>query len=74
MPLSQLSPGSTTPFPQAAGQSLSVAALAPGGQHPSPAAACVMRVWVHVALQPLPASVSRVQTSLSVQLCGQAPG
>ena len=34
--LSQVSPGSTTPSPQLAGQSVSVARVAPGGQQPSP--------------------------------------
>ena len=33
---SQASPGSTTPSPQVAGQSVSVACVAPDGQHPSP--------------------------------------
>jgi hypothetical protein len=34
--LSQVSPGSTTPSPHVAGQSVSVACVAPDGQHPSP--------------------------------------
>lgn len=35
-PSSHCSPVSTTPFPQTATQSLSVAALQPARQHPSP--------------------------------------
>jgi hypothetical protein len=39
---SQISPGSTTPFPHVAPQSLSVLALQPDGQQPSPGEQAVM--------------------------------
>ncbi len=41
--LSQVSPGSTTPSPQLAWQSVSVAGVAPGGQQPSPEIGVSMR-------------------------------
>ena len=41
---SQVSPGSTTPFPQVAEQSSSFEALQPDGQQPSPSLHWVMSV------------------------------
>src|SRR5205823_3100328 len=56
-------------------QSLSVAAVQPEGQHPSPLTHVVMTAWTHAAVQvlALPVSVSVVQALPSVQLVGQLP-
>src|SRR5262245_14187720 len=64
---SQSSPGSRILLPHTDLQSLSVFAVAPLGQQPSPALASVMRTFVHSALQlsALPMSLSTVQGSLS---------
>ena len=48
---SQVSPGSTTPLPQLGEQSVSVLALHPAGQQPSPDTHVVIAVWLQVALQ-----------------------
>ena len=48
---SQVSPGSTTPLPQVGEQSVSVLALHPAGQQPSPDTHVVIAVWLQVALQ-----------------------
>jgi hypothetical protein len=66
---SQASEPSFTPLPQRAGQSLSVLALAPGGQQPSLFNGVVIGVCVHAALQfsALPVSTSVVHASLSWQ-------
>ena len=54
---SQVSPVSTTPFPHFGRQSVSLLALHPTGQQPSPATQVVMAVCVqatlHVALLPV---------------------
>ena len=75
-PRSQVSPGSTTPFPQVGEQSGSVVAVAPVGQQPSETlAAIVISVCEQAAVQPLPLRVSLVQARPSSQLAGgQAPG
>lgn len=70
---SQVSPGSTTPSPQRAGQSLSVARVDPARQHPSPEMGAVIGMWTHSAWQALPESRSVVQGSPSSQLTGQLP-
>ena len=67
MPVSQVSPGSTMPFPHTAGQSTSVLALQPVGQQPSlvneqVAGTCVQRVW-----HAIPVTPSTVQASPSLQ-------
>ena len=49
--VSHASPVETTPSPQAAEQSGSVASVAPGGQHMSPAAVIVTGAWSQVASQ-----------------------
>jgi hypothetical protein len=53
IPLSQVSPDSTTPLPQTALQSESLLLLQPAGQQPSPEVQFVMLVWVH-AVSPVP--------------------
>jgi len=75
MPLSQVSPLSTTPLPQPGGQSESLLALQPEAQHPSPSLQVVIRWFEHSAVhsEALPVSVSMVQTSLSLHAAGQAP-
>jgi hypothetical protein len=75
IPLSQDSPFSTRPLPQLAGQSLSLTAVQPPGQQPSPAAQVVMRTWLQVAVQSaaLPVTLSVVHGSVSAQSVGQAP-
>jgi hypothetical protein len=77
MARSQRSPGSTTPSPQTAGQSLSSAASQPGGQQPSPGAhAPIGRVTqraLHAAA--VPSSSTTVQAPSDGQAVGQlAPG
>jgi hypothetical protein len=73
--VSQLSPGSTTPFPHEAEQSSSLFALQPAGQQPSPSAHWETEEWLQEAEQVPPlSSVSVVQGFLSSQLVGQAPG
>src|SRR5262245_35138016 len=75
MPVSQVSPASTAPLPQTAGQSPSLLLVQPGGQQPSPLRHMVTGTVVHVAVQvPALFSVSVVQLSKSLQLVGQAPG
>ena len=66
---SHASAASFTPLPQRAEQSLSVLALAPGGQQPSLFHGVVIGVCVHAALQfsALPVSASAVHASLSWQ-------
>lgn len=63
----------TTPSPQLGLQSLSELESASGGQQPSPFAALVIGVCVHVAVHSAaaPSSLSFVQGSLSSQLVGQ---
>jgi hypothetical protein len=70
---SQVSPFSTTPFPQVGGQSESLLALQPAGQQPSPETQVVMAVWVQATLQValLPVIWSVVQAMLSLQEVGQ---
>jgi hypothetical protein len=70
---SQVSPFSTTPFPQVGGQSESLLALHPAGQQPSPETQVVMAVWVQATLQValLPVIWSVVQAMLSLQEVGQ---
>jgi hypothetical protein len=58
--LSHDSPGSTTPSPQRAGQSVSVALVPPSGQLPSPEVGVVIEVWAHFTVQPLPTRKSLV--------------
>jgi hypothetical protein len=70
---SQVSPGSSTPLSQMAGQSVSVNASPPGGQQPSPSKGAVMSPCVHSVRQAEPLSVSVVHASASSQLVGQAP-
>ncbi len=73
---SQVSPGSTTPSPQVAEQSLSTVASQPTGQHPSPSSHTEMGAELQATLQlvALPVSVSRVQALLSSQVVGQEAG
>jgi hypothetical protein len=73
LPSSQSSPGSVVPLPHCALQSVSVLALAPDGQQPSPSTALVMRGCLHSAVQlcALPLRLSAVQASLSSQELGQ---
>src|SRR6185312_15127996 len=76
--VSQVSPAWTTPSPQVAEQSGSVAKVAPGGQHPSlgvPGVTEVMATCLQTSVQPLPCAMSVVQATPSSQLAGgQAPG
>ncbi len=60
---SHVSPGSSAPLPQLAEQSLSLLALQPGGQQPSPRRhwVIVWRVQAEVQLSALPVSMSTVQ-------------
>src|SRR5262245_1662195 len=75
MAVSQVSPASTAPLPQTAGQSPSLLLLQPGAQQPSPLRHMVTGAVVHVAVQvPALFSVSVVQLLPSLQLVGQAPG
>jgi hypothetical protein len=73
---SQVSPGSTTPLSQRGAQSLSLFALHPAGQQPSPPVQVTTGRWLQVALQvvALPPRVSRVQAFPSLQLVGQDAG
>ena len=73
---SQVSPDSTTPLPQLGLQLLSLLALQPEGQQPSPPTHAVMVVCVQATLQvaALPVIVSVVHGLLSLQLAGQLPG
>jgi hypothetical protein len=73
---SQVSPTSTTPFPQLGEQSLSLLALHPGAQHPSPDLHSVMGEKLHAAEQlvALPVSESMVQALPSLQLVGHVEG
>src|SRR5262249_31343952 len=74
---SQVSPASTTPFPQRGWQSLSLFALQLAGQQLSPPVHAVICVWVQVRWQPEPVTPSTVQALPSLHsdaLCGQWPG
>jgi hypothetical protein len=73
---SQVSPVSTTPFPQLDEQSLSLFALHPGAQHPSPDWQLVMGVCWQAAeqLPALPVKTSTVQAFPSLQLVGHDEG
>jgi len=70
---SQVSPVSTMPLPQVAEQSLSLLALQPLGQQPSPLTQAVTCVCVHTALQVAaePVIASVVQAFPSLQSVGQ---
>jgi hypothetical protein len=72
---SQVSPGSSTPLPQLAPQSLSLLALQVGGQQPSPPWQTDSGSEVHTELPAFgsPVSVSVVQALPSSQLVGQFP-
>ena len=48
---SQVSPDSTTPFPQLGEQSVSVREVHPAGQHPSPPRHIVTSEWLQAAEQ-----------------------
>src|SRR5262249_56678340 len=56
LPSSHCSPGSTTPLPHTGWQSLSLFALAPGGQQPSPFAGFVIGTNAQAATQVPPLS------------------
>jgi hypothetical protein len=73
---SQVSPASTTLLPQAGRQLLSLLALQPEGQQPSPWVQVVMLVVPQIAVQvaALPESESMVQGLPSSQEEGQEPG
>jgi hypothetical protein len=58
---SQVSPPVTTPSPHCVGQSLSVLAFAPLGQHPSPGLGAVICPIVHLAMHPSPDKTAPVQ-------------
>lgn len=70
---SHVSESSFTPLPHTGEQSLSLFALAPGGQHSSPAIAAVTGICVHLTLQSsaLPDETSTVHGSPSSQEVGQ---
>jgi hypothetical protein len=73
--LSQVSPGSTTPFPHDGEQSESETELHPPAQHPSPFAHTLITWCAHTTLQllALPVIVSIVQGLPSPQEVGQSP-
>jgi hypothetical protein len=73
---SQVSPVSTSLFPQLGEQSPSLLALHPGAQHPSPDWHAVIAVWLQAAEQllALPARMSMVQAFPSLQLLGHDEG
>lgn len=73
---SQVSPASTTPFPQLSEQSPSVVLSHPSGQHPSPSAQASMAVTSHETSQVLgsPVRTSVVHATPSSQVAGQEPG
>jgi len=76
---SQVSPFSTIPLPQFAGQSesaLVALVLHPAGQQPSPEVQIVIAVWVQATLQLalLPVILSVVHALKSLQLAGQDDG
>jgi hypothetical protein len=73
---SQVSPGSTTPLPQASPQSESEDSSHPGGQHPSPPTQSVTALCEHWAEHEaaLPVMKSSVQLSPSSQSVGQLEG
>jgi hypothetical protein len=73
---SQVSPGSTTPLPHKAEQSVSVASSQPSGQQPSPPVQAVTGSCVHRAehVAALPVMRSSVQGSVSPQDVGQLEG
>jgi hypothetical protein len=58
---SQASPPVTTPSPHCVGQSLSVLAFPPFGQHPSSDIGCVICPIVHFAVHPSPEKIAFVQ-------------
>jgi hypothetical protein len=69
---SQLSPASTTPLPQVAGQSLSLLALQPGGQQPSPPMHVVCsRSFTHWAVQVPGLATRRSMHPSGAHDCGQ---
>jgi hypothetical protein len=70
---SQVSLSATTPSPQLAEQSLSVSALQPWGQHPSPASQAVLMALTHTTSQVsgAPLRLSSVHALASSQLLGQ---
>src|SRR5262245_56750130 len=75
MPVSQVSPASTAPLPQATAQSPSLLLVQPGAQQPSPLVQVLIGVVTQRAVQvPALISVSVVQLSPSLQLVRQAPG
>ncbi len=72
--LSQVSPGSTKPLPQAGAQSLSVPLVSPAGQQPSLLSGAVIGVVVHIAAQvPPPTSASVVHAMSSLHAVGHEP-
>ena len=73
---SQVSPAPTRPSPQVAAQSLSAAALQPGGQQPSPLTQAAIGSCVQAREQAstVPDAKSAVQASPSSQVAAQAPG
>ena len=73
IPVSHVSPGSTTPLPQVDVQSSSVVASAPAGQQPSPSAGAVIGALSHCTEQSVPLRTSEVQASPSSQPVGHAP-
>jgi hypothetical protein len=70
---SQVSPASTTPFPQVGTQLLSLLALHPLGQHASPPVHIVIGAKTQARVQPVPVSVSAVHELPSVHEVGQLP-
>jgi hypothetical protein len=70
---SQISPGSTTPFPQTPTQLLSIVALHPDGQQPSPFVQAVIAANVQARVHIEPTRVSAVQAFPSLQEAGQFP-
>jgi hypothetical protein len=72
-PLSHASPGSITPSPHTAGQSVSVARVPPAGQQPSPETSDVIAACEQLALHAIPFSESTVQGFPSSHDVGQPP-
>src|SRR4051812_19268042 len=72
---SHVSPLSTTPFPQNAGQSVSLRLLQPLGQQPSPFTQVRIEVFVHTTLhvEVLPVRVSFVHALPSLHVAGHVP-
>src|SRR5690606_2232839 len=73
MPLSQASPASSTPSPQLAEQSSSLAVVQPSAQQPSPSAQAEIEVTSQVASQVAvePTRTLGLHASVAVQLVGQ---